>query len=345
MTNKLLPRTSYVFIEHPLHIAFNPEALSSPIRQRYMDMMCGDKSLFELLFEQLGYAMYARTFTVPTCTILYGSGSNGKSIVTRALTEIIGSENISSLSMCDMSNAFALAQTEGKLINLAKDTASGFGATEIATADIREFIKKSTSGEAHTFNPKNGRIHDGYGPRKFVFATNVMLNFGGMDGGVARRMYTIPFNASFKPDAAVEAEFFTKEAKEWFAMQALLSMFCMIHRKMNGKEFSTPCLDGAYLSSDIAEDLKREQMAANDTVLDWLAEDYDINILDKAATRTALVGVASLYETYCRFCGETKRTAKTRRNFNATLKNVYGLVMKRTHRDGERVYVAEAVSQ
>ena len=341
MTNKLLPRTSYIFIEHPLNVAFNPEALSNPIRQRYLDMMCGDEELFELLFEQLGYAMYARTFIVPTCTILDGAGSNGKSIVTNIITNIVGVRNISSLSMCDMNNAFALAQTEGKLLNLAKDTASGFSANDFATSDVREFIKKSTSGEMHTFNPKNGKLHDGYGPRKFIFATNVTLNFGGMDGGMARRLYTIPFRATFVPDAAVEAEFFMKDAEEWFAMQALISMMCMVRRKMKGREFSTPYLDGCYLSSSVAKCLKAEQMAANDTVLDWISEDLDLDFLDRDEVRKALIGTASLYETYCRFCNESKRTPKTRNSFTTTMKNTYGLTMKRTRRDNERVYVTE----
>ena len=206
--NKLLPRTSYVFIEHPLNVDFNPSALDNPIRQRYMDVMCGDEQLFELLFEQLGYAMYARTFIVPTCTIFYGGGSNGKSNVLKVLSKIIGERNISSLTLNDMTNAFTVARSEGKLINITHDASSASANSNLtATSNIVEFIKKSTSGEPHTFNPKNGAVHEGYGPRKFIFATNVMLNFGSMDGGLARRMYTIPFNATFKQDAAVEDSF------------------------------------------------------------------------------------------------------------------------------------------
>lgn len=339
--NKLLPRTSYVFIEHPLNVDFNPSALDNPIRQRYMDVMCGDEQLFELLFEQLGYAMYARTFIVPTCTIFYGGGSNGKSNVLKVLSKIIGERNISSLTLNDMTNAFTVARSEGKLINITHDASPASANSNLtATSNIVEFIKKSTSGEPHTFNPKNGAVHEGYGPRKFIFATNALLNFGGMDGGLARRMYTIPFNATFKQDSAIEDSFYEKGAMEWFAMQALISMLCMIRRKMGDRMYSDAKLDGIYLRCDAADEMKSEQMAAQDTVLDWMSTDLELDIQDKEAVRDALIDKAELYRTYCRFCSDTGRQSKSMKQFHATLKAMFGIGQRRTMSGGEHVYIS-----
>ena len=339
--NELLPRTSYVFIEHPLNVDFNPEALSDPIYLRYRDMMCGDERLYELLFEQIGYAMYARTFTVPTCTIFYGGGSNGKSIVLKILSKIIGERNISSLTLNDMTNAFTVARSEDKLINITHDASPASANSNLtATSNIVEFIKKSTSGEPHTFNPKNGTVHEGYGPRKFIFATNVMLNFGSMDGGLARRMYTIPFNATFKQDAAVEDSFFEKKAVEWFAMKALVSLLCMLRRRMGDRLFTESKLDGTYIQCDAANEMKSEQMAAQDTVLDWLSTDLELDIQDKQSVKDALVDQVELYKTYSRFCSDTGRQAKSMRQFHATLKSMFGITQRRSMRDGAHVYIA-----
>ncbi len=340
LRNKLLPRTSYVFIEHPLDIDFNPGTLKNPIRKRYMEMMCGDEQLFELLFEQMGYIMYARTFNVPTCTIFYGSGANGKSIVLDILEKIIGTENISTLSMYDMANSFSIAQSEGKLVNISSDSSAGPGSAMMATSDVREFIKKSTAGELYTFNPKNKGVHMGYGPRKFLFASNTLLNFGGMDGGLIRRMYAIPFNATFKEDRNVKCTFYEKDAMEWFAMQSLVSMMCMLRRRMGGRELTEPELDGEYLVCDAAQEMKSEQMAAQDTVLDWLSTDLDLDIQDKEQVRFALIGRADLYYTYKRFCKDTGRQDKTMKSFHSMLKTMYGIGQHRSMKDGAHVYIA-----
>lgn len=338
--NKLLPKTSYVFIEHPLNIDFNPKALNDPIRLRYMQMMCGDEELFELLFEQLGYIMYARTFIVPTFTIFYGGGSNGKSNVLKVLSKIVGERNISSLTLNDMANAFAVARSEGKMVNITHDSAAGASSTMVATSNIMEYIKKSTSGEVHTFNPKNGRIHEGYGPRKFIFATNVMLNFGGMDGGLARRMYTIPFRATFTPDASVEASFFEARAMEWFAMQSLVSLLCMIRRRMGDRMFEVPELDGRYLVCQASQEMKSEQMAAQDTILDWLSTELELDIQDKQMIQDKLVGVASLFETYSRFCRATGRQPKSMKSFHSSLKTMFSIGQRRSMKGGEHIYIA-----
>ena len=338
--NKLLPRTSYVFIEHPLDVNFNPSALSNGIRERYLEMMCGDEKLFELLFEQMGYIMYAKTFNVPTCTILYGAGANGKSVVLDILSKLIGNENFSTLSMYDMANSFSIAQSEGKLVNISSDSSAGPGSAMMATSDVREFIKKSTSGEMYTFNPKNKSVHMGYGPRKFIFASNVLLNFGGMDGGLARRMYAIPFNATFKEDRNIKCTFYEPDAMEWFAMQALVSLMCMLRRRMHGKELTETDLDGEYLICEASQEMKSEQMAAQDTMLDWLSTDLELDIQNKEEVRQALIDRAELYLTYSRFCRDTGRQPKSMKLFHASLKTQFGIGQRRSTRDGTHIYIA-----
>ena len=338
--NALLPRTSFIFIEHPLNVDFNPEALADPICERYMDIMCQRPDLFELLFEQIGYTLYARDFIVPTITIFYGAGANGKSIVLDVVKRIVGANNTSALSMYDMINAFSLAQSEGKLVNISSDSSAGPGDSIIATANIAEFLKKASSGEEFAFNPKHGKIHNGYGPRKFLFASNVMLKFGDLDGGLARRIYTLPFDASFQENNTVKASFFTKNAIEWFAMQALISMCQMIYRAMGNIMFSTDRYSGEYISCEPAGDMKVEQMTTSDTVLDWLNEDMGVDILNVDEVRRTLLGVPNLWECYKAYCGESCRQWKTRKSFQSMLKARYKLGFRRTTNTFGHCYVA-----
>ena len=340
--NALLPRTSYLFIQHPLDVDFDPAALNNPISEKFMEMMCGNECLFELMFEQIGYALFARTFIMPTITIFYGSGANGKSIVLDLVRKIVGSQNISELSMYDMTNAFSLASSEGKLLNLSTDSSAGPGESLIATANIAEFMKKATSGEAFAFNPKHGKLHSGYGPRKFMFATNVMLKFGGIDDGLARRIYAIPFNARFEDDYTMKVKLTSEETKGWFAMQALVSFCAMIHRAMGAEMFSSPELRGTYLVCSVADEMKVEQLTSQDSVLDWLSDELELDIIDVEEVKQALAGQETLYESYCYFCHATNRQSKSRKSFHSTLKTRFGIEFRRTTIGGLKRWVTDA---
>lgn len=346
--NKLLPKTSFVRIENDLAVRFNPEAFDNPvIHQRYLDMMCGDEELFEDLFEQIGYILYARQHNNPHFTMLVGeSGSNGKSIILNVLTKIIQSPNIASLSMYEMSNEFQLATACGKYLCMSHDTTNGLRDKSTATADAKEFIKKATAREPFTFNAKYREPFLGYGPSKFIFASNSQINFGGgADNGLERRMTVIPFYAKFKEDQKVAAEFYTPEALEWFAMQALVSYMCYIHRAYEGTDESeftpnTP-LKGVFMKSTKAMLAKKEQMKAQNTLLDWISSYHDCDIDDISTIRRIFTDSYDIYNDYCQFCRLSNRAPMTLNKFNREVKNRYNMQRRRTTRGTDHTYVYE----
>lgn len=348
--NKLLPKTSFVRIENDLAVRFNPKAFDNPhIRQRYLDMMCGDEELFEDLFEQIGYILYARQHNNPHFTMLVGeSGSNGKSIILNVLTRIVQESNIASLSMYEMSNEFQLATSCGKYLCISHDTTSGLRDKFTATADAKEFIKKATAREPFTFNAKYREPFLGYGPSKFIFASNSQINFGGgADNGLERRMTVIPFYAKFKEDQKVAAEFYTPEALEWFAMQALVSYMCYIHRAYDGtgeSEFTPGTqLKGVFIKSTKATLAKKEQMKAQNTILDWISSYHDCDIDDVSAVRRIFVDSYDIYDNYCQFCRLSNRSPMTLNKFNREIKNRYNMQRRRTMKGSSHIYVYEVV--
>lgn len=348
--NKLLPKTSFVKIENDLAVKFNPKAFDNPtIRQRYLDMMCGDEELFEDLFEQIGYILYARQHNNPHFTMLVGeSGSNGKSIVLNVLTKIIQDPNIASLSMYEMSNEFQLATACGKYLCMSHDTTNGLRDKSTATADAKEFIKKATAREPFTFNAKYREPFLGYGPSKFIFASNSNINFGGgADNGLERRMTVIPFYAKFKEDQKVAAEFYTPAALEWFAMQALVSYMCYVHRAYDGTEESEFAanteIKGQFMKSNKAMLAKKEQMKAQNTLLDWISSYHDCDIDDVPTVRDIFVNSYDIYEDYCQFCRQSNRAPMTLNKFNREVRNRYGVQRRRTTRSGSNTYVYEVI--
>ena len=343
--NKLLPMSPFVNITNNLAVRFNPKALNNPtIKQRYLDMMCGDEELFEDLFEQIGYILYARQHNNPHFTMLVGeSGSNGKSIILDVLTKIIQEENIANLSMYEMSNEFQLATACNKYLCMSHDTTNGLRDKFTATADVKEFIKKSTSCEPFTFNAKYHEPFKGYGPSKFIFASNSFINFGGgADGGLERRMTVIPFNAKFKQDQTISDEFKSQAAVEWFAMQALVSYMCYVHRAYSAgeSEFAPgTVIKGEFMRSKKAVQAKKEQLTAQSTLLDWITSYHNVDIDDVTSIRDIFLTGYDVYDNYTQFCRQSNRSPMTLNKFNKEVKSRYGLERRRTTRDGRNVYV------
>ena len=313
----------------------------------HLRQLLEDEELFEDLFEQIGYILYARQHNNPHFTMLVGeSGSNGKSIILNVLTKIIQSPNIASLSMYEMSNEFQLATACGKYLCMSHDTTNGLRDKSTATADAKEFIKKATAREPFTFNAKYREPFLGYGPSKFIFASNSQINFGGgADNGLERRMTVIPFYAKFKEDQKVAAEFYTPEALEWFAMQALVSYMCYIHRAYEGTDESeftpnTP-LKGIFMKSTKAMLAKKEQMKAQNTLLDWISSYHDCDIDDVSTVRRIFTDSYDIYNDYCQFCRLSNRAPMTLNKFNREVKNRYNMQRRRTTKGTDHIYVYE----
>ena len=333
--NRLLPRTSCLFIKHHFNVMFNPASYSSPISKRYFEICDEDDDLFEYLFEQIGYALYCETFRIPTFTVIYGPGSNGKSMIVNAVQRVMGDEFISKVSLEGMANAFELAQTEGKKINLVTDSSAGYFESKFAPVTIvPSFMKTCSSGESWQFNPKHKAPHMGIGPAKFIFATNVCLNFSDNSDGMVRRTNPVYLPRVFKEDRVLVKEMESQEAMEWFALQALVSFKNFINNAMKGKEDEPDMnLTGRYIECNVSKDVKRDMIISKDVIADFLFTDKEVDILNVEEVRDKLNGEIDIYKQLKRFCGETGRFCPAQRSMTTYLQSKYNLYNRRTSRN------------
>ena len=332
--NRLLPRTSCLFIKHHFNVNFNPKSFNNPIGQRYFEIADENEDLFEYLFEQIGYALYCETFRIPTFTVIYGPGSNGKSMIVNAVQRIMGDENISKVSLEGMANAFELAQSEGKKINLVTDSSAGYNESKFAPVTIvPSFMKTCSSGESWQFNPKHKAPHMGIGPAKFIFATNVYLNFSDNSDGMVRRTNAVYLPRVFKEDRVLVKEMESEEAMEWFALQALVSFKNFINNAMNGAEdIPDMNLTGKYIEYDGSMDIKRDMLVSKDVLSDFLFTEKGIDILNIEEVRDKLEGEIDLYKQLKKFCGETGRMCPSQRKMTVDLQSKFKMENFRTTR-------------
>lgn len=333
-TNRLLPRTSCIFIKNHFKVNFNPASFNSPIGQRYFEITDENEELFEYLFEQIGYAMYCETFFIPTYTVMYGPGSNGKSMFVNAIRSIMGDDLLSGVTLEGMANPFEVAYSEGKRVNLVADASAGYFDNKFAPVTlVPSFMKQCSSGEKWQFNPKHKSLHWGYGPSKFIFATNVCLNFSDSSDGTVRRTKPVFLPRVFKEDRLLVKQMESQEAMEWFALQALVSFKNFINNAMKGKEDIpfTP-LTGMYIHCEQGDDIKREMLAAKDVIADFLITEKELDILDVEEVRNNLDGVEDIYLELKEFCMATGRCCPHQRTVTRYFKDKYNLLNRRSSR-------------
>lgn len=158
-----------------------------------------DKILREILdnnvidiYELLAYCMY-RDQPYHKMFFLYGSGSNGKSTVLKIMTNFLGNQNISNVSLdgiCD--SPFHKAELHGKLANIA-------GEVTYENLKDTDSLKQLTGDESNIMverKYKNPFKFKNYA--KMIFACNQIPGTNDKTNAYARRVYIIDFLKNFR---------------------------------------------------------------------------------------------------------------------------------------------------
>ena len=111
------------FITHQLPFEYDPEE-TAPLFQKYLDEVLPDKDKQKVFAEYCGYVFIKPSvLKLEKMLILYGSGSNGKSVFFEILNALLGMENISNYSLQSLTNdnGYYRAKIGNKLVNYASE--------------------------------------------------------------------------------------------------------------------------------------------------------------------------------------------------------------------------------
>jgi P4 family phage/plasmid primase-like protien len=151
-----------------------------------------DHDLVMAIQEMMGFYML-NDLKAHAVFFLVGRGANGKSVLMNIIRNMIGKDYISALSLQALTtNNFAISGLIGKKVNLCAEEESKYLRSDrfkaLISGDPTTAERKHET--AFTFSPKT----------KYMFATNAMPSFDGINYGIRRRMKIIPFKRIFKPD-------------------------------------------------------------------------------------------------------------------------------------------------
>ncbi len=280
-----------------LPVVYDAEA-TCPAFDKYLSEVVPADTI-QLVWEVIGYLLMFGN-PLQKSVILQGPGGNGKSTFLRVLQHLIGRENISALSLRQMTeDRFALAGLLGKTANLAGDIDSKYLGDssrfkQVVGGDLIEVERKF--GQPFSFEP--------YAVP--VFSANEFWKTGDTTHGYWRRWLPIPFPYPVT-EKAKKGELDPLDESVLFAETAGI-----FNRAMIG--LRTLMARGSFEMSQSVEALFGVMEASADILNDWFMEDVSIifnnpNETDVRSNRTAV------YNAFKKWCLESGHKGMSSTNF------------------------------
>lgn len=227
----------------------------------------------EMFFSYAGYCMTADT-SLQKFMVIIGYPGSGKSTAINMLVDMVGKENVSSITLQDLNERFTPTELLGKLLNACADLPK-------KALDQVDAIKRITGEDLVKGEYKGGKVFSFYSYAKLIFSANEMpVNLDEKSEAFYRRLLSIevkqkgPHIQNLKQELEKDMPGFIHEC-----VDALSRMYT------SGKEIDSPN------SKNLVHEFHRE----SDSVQSFL----DDCIERKSGERIERGELHSQYEIYC----------------------------------------------
>ena len=199
--NGMLDINDFSLVEHhPKHystkrfpIIYDPEA-ACPVFESFLhDITLGDEELKVVFQEMLGYILVNRTYGEKSY-FFYGTGSNGKSVMSQVIKAMVGEENVSHVSINKFNDKFELKPIIGKVVNIANE--NELDGKKMST----EALKSIASGDSLSICIKHKDAITITPTLKLIFLVNELPSTFDKTDGYYRKICIIPFRKKVLPE-------------------------------------------------------------------------------------------------------------------------------------------------
>jgi putative DNA primase/helicase len=289
----------YVFLNR-FPYDYIPDAPEQPfITQTIADIADHDREVIQLLYEAIGNCFFLLN-SYRGAVMLYGKdGNNSKSTLLNMITQLLGRENTSFLSLQDTMERFRLVEIYGKAANIGDDIPD----TYFPDSAI---FKKLVTGEYVTAE-KKGQDAFPFRPfAKMFFAMNGLPPVSDKSKAFFGRLLLIPLNRDFSKAATCNVDLknrvWTQQEMEYLVTLAMEGLKRLIKQ-------------GQFTRPKSVRDALQEYERENNPIMEFLEECEDIEGRP----------IADIYQKY-RIWSEASghRNFMTRRKFTDTVINVTG---------------------
>jgi len=290
---KLRPFDRSDFITYQLPFEYNPQA-KAPIFEAYLNRVLPDPQRQRVLAEYLGFVFIKHGSNIlkeEKALILYGTGSNGKSVFFEVVNALLGAENVSSYSLQSLTNdnGYFRAKLANKLVNYASEINGNLEAS---------IFKQLVSGEPVEARLPYGEPFTLRHYAKLIFNCNELPKDVEHTNAYFRRFLIIPF------DVTIPEEEQDKNLHSKIIENELAGVFNWVleglDRLLKQKGFS-PC--------DAARQAVEQYRIESNSVQMFLNENEYIS------SPTKYKPIKDLYFEYRAFCNESGMTPFKKGNF------------------------------
>lgn len=314
--SELKPHNKEDNLKYQLSFCYDPTA-TAPLFIKYINRVLPDLDSQNILFEYLGY-IFTKDMKLEKILILYGSGSNGKSVLFEIIMALLGKENVSNFSMenlCD-DKGYHRVHIESKLLNYASE----FG----GKINIQNF-KKLVSGEPiDARSPhKEPIIIDNY--CKFIFNANKLPEIEHSEA-FFRRQLILGFNQKISNEEK-DIHLANKIIKN-----ELSGVFNIILEGLN----RLISQQGFSESKSVEQDLMKYKMETNSVSLFLDEENW------KKSTDSR-IKLKELYYNYKNYCLESGQRSFSQNNFSKRLAELNFEIQRKSTNNYTYVWIEKII--
>ena len=291
---KMVKHSPEYFSINQLPHAFSPSAkLEGKAIEEWLNFIAPEPDSREMILQFSGYCL-GRDVSQQKFMILNGEGGSGKSTLIRLIESMVGSENISSISLLEMQQRFASFGLMGKLLNSCADL-------EIAALEDTSVLKKALGEDRLRGERKGCDAISFKSYAKMIFSTNELPTVRAeRTNGFYRRLLIMPMN---RTPIHNRADFFDSLNKE-------IDYFIHITVEALERMYETSLITESKASVEAIQQMKKD----SDSVEAWLQEQtYRVS--------GSKINRAELYQRYNMYCVENERQSLSRTNFFKALRS------------------------
>ncbi|MGN1326628.1 MAG: phage/plasmid primase, P4 family [Clostridia bacterium] len=307
--NTLMPHSPYYFTINQINANINWDPVRIGAVDRFLDKIsCGNIGRKKAILQMIGYSMTS-SVEMQKAFVLYGkTAGNGKSTLLEIIEKLIGSENVSHVTLQDfVSNRFSVSEIKGKLVNMVSEM-------------TKEFLKDSSvfkqivTGDTTTVEEKFKDRHTIKPYAKHIFTANELPKVADTSNGYFRRLFIIPFEAVFTDLEKINFNFkelITEQALDYLAAIAL-------------QEYIIARREHAFINEEESKNIIETYKMDSNTVIAYL---YDKDRM-RCLLRSGRVRKRNeVFADYINYCKDSGYIHKGRNKFYEEVEST-GLVQK-----------------
>ncbi|WP_211224440.1 DNA primase family protein [Eremococcus coleocola] len=325
LNNGVLKKGRFIEVDYKdftpfvIDLDYKPEATPVKDVDDYLKHLTGgDKEYEKRLLEILGHILITDPEMVrllATFSIFVGDGGNGKGTLLTIIRSIIGTENCSALSVKNLEDERYLQSIQGKLVNLGDDIQD-----EPINNTQMKYLKNISSGDVIEMR----KLYEQSKPiqliTSLIFTSNHKIKTYEKGDSYKRRVNWLPmYSKPVKKDPQFINKLTTQEAREYWLKLIIEGYFRLYEQ-------------GGFSPCKAIEDFNEEYHHENNTAIEYLGFQ---NPEDIHGMRTP-----EIYDEYEVWTNENGLNCQSRKQFQDTVKEVFGLEPKprKINSKTQRVY-------